>query len=78
MGVNGAAAYAWYVGTAAGIGNATLYAITTVPTVTITAAASATAQAANSVGLSTDHSFNTLDYDGLLTWRTAQGGYFAS
>jgi hypothetical protein len=77
-GINGAAGYAWYVGTAAGIGNATLYAITTVPSVTISAAASGTAQPANAIGLNTDHSFNPLDYDGLLTWATAQGGYYQS
>lgn len=75
-GVPGAAAYAWFVGTTSGIANALLYSITTVPQVTITAVG--TGMPASSAGLSTDHSFNTTDYDGLLTLATAQGGYYAS
>lgn len=75
-GVNGAAAYAWYVGTTAGAANALLYAITTDPQVTISAVG--TGQAADAAGLSTDHSTQVTDYDGLLTWATAKGGYYAS
>ena len=77
-GVEGAAAYAWFVGTVAGAHNATLYAITTVPSVTITAAGGATAQPADAAGLQTDHSFQTLDYDGLLSYSQNAGGYYAS
>ena len=77
-GVPGAAAYAWFVGTAAGAANAYLYAITTVPSVTITATGTNTNQAASTPALQTDRSYNPLDYDGLLTWATAQGGYFIS
>lgn len=75
-GVQGAAGYAWFVGTTAGTANALLYAITSVPSVTITAVG--TGEAANSANLNADHSFNTLDYDGLLTWSQSGGGYFAS
>jgi hypothetical protein len=75
-GVQGAAGYAWFVGTAAGTANALLYSITTVPSVTITAVG--TGEAANSANLNADHSYNTLDYDGLLTWSQSGGGYFVS
>jgi len=77
-GVEGAAAYAWYVGTAAGQANAFLYAITTVPQVTITAAGAATAQPASAAGLQTDHSYQILDYDGLLAYSQNAGGYYVS
>ncbi len=75
-GVPGAGAYAWFVGTAAGAANALLYSITTVPSVVITAAG--TGEAANSANLNADHSFNALDYDGLVTLSQNGGGYYAS
>jgi hypothetical protein len=45
----------------------------------ITAAGGGSNQNAAAAGLSSDHSFNTLDYDGLLTYATTTpGAYFAS
>jgi hypothetical protein len=77
-GVKGCFGYAWYVNTtdasAPLLSNAFLYAITQFPTVTITAVAVGT-QSAAATGLSTDNSYETLDYDGLLTY-TAQNGYW--
>lgn len=75
----GAFAYAWYVNTTdssnPSLSNAKLYSITTVPRVTITAAAAGTQTGAAS-GLSTDHSWNTLDFNGLTTYAAATPGYW--
>ena len=65
----GAFGFAWFVFTNATpiLANAYLYAITTVPTVTITAAASGAAQAANAVGLNADNSATALQFSGLIS-----------
>jgi hypothetical protein len=65
----GAFGFAWFVSTNATpiLANAYLYAITTVPTVTITAAASGAAQAANAVGLNADNSATALQFSGLIS-----------
>jgi len=71
--VRGAVAYAWYWGTVSG--SETLGAITTVPAVTITAAAAGTQ-------VSTDHtadnSVNNLIFDGLLTqaFKSGSNAYY--
>lgn len=65
----GALAYAWFWGAA---GSEVLGAITTVPTVTITAAATGT-QTAASVSGTTDYSTNNLLFDGLLTQALKPG-----
>jgi len=64
----GAFGYAWFVSTNASpaLSNAYLYAITTVPTVAISAAASSGAQPASAVGLNLDNSYTSLDFAGLL------------
>lgn len=72
----GAFAWAWYVDIEAtsttSTANALLAAITTVPSYTAAAAPTGT-QAANAAGLNADHSFNTLDFDGLLTYAAVSG-----
>ena len=60
--VNGAMAYAWFVGATAG--GATLYAITTINSVLITTATGAGTQLASAV--IADNSINALAYDGML------------
>ncbi len=60
--IQGAVAYAWYVGTA---GSETLQAITTINSATFSAALLTGQQAATAI--SADSSTNTLGYDGLLT-----------
>lgn len=67
--VRGALAYAWFWGAAA---SEVLGAITTVPKVTVTAAAAGT-QTAASVSGSTDYSTNNLIFDGLLTQALQAG-----
>ena len=74
-GVAGACAYAWYVGAAATAGQQFLAAITTIPTATFTAAGNSANQAANATGLSTDHSTNSLAFDGLITQTLAAAFY---
>lgn len=76
--VPGAFAYAWFTG-ATGIGNAHLAGITSVNTFLQTADAAGT-QAANAAGLSTDHSQNSLAFDGLVAIGTKSGsnGYYRS
>jgi hypothetical protein len=69
--INGAVAYAWYVGTSAA--TAKFYGITAYPSVTILAdptAAGAVGYAlyADNAGIQADHSYNVLDFDGLMTW----------
>lgn len=76
---NGTYAYAWYVNTtdasAPALSNAYLYSITTVPTVTITAVATGS-QNGVATGLNMDNSFNTLDFDGLLTYAASTPGAY--
>jgi hypothetical protein len=69
--INGAVGYAWYVGTSAA--TAKFYGVTSYPSVVISAnptAAGATGYAlyADNAGLIADHSYNNLDFDGLMTW----------
>jgi hypothetical protein len=61
--VRGAVGYAWYVGTA---GSEKLAAVTSIPSVSITAAPAVGAQTAASLAAS-DNSTSALDFDGLLT-----------
>jgi len=74
----GAFSYAWYVSINASpiTANAYLYSITTVPTVTINSNPVNTNQAANAAGLTTDHSNNPTDFDGLLTYAAATAGTY--
>lgn len=73
----GAVAWAWFVdltdASAPSAANAILTAITTVPALTFNLAAAAGTQAGNAAGLSTDHSFNTADFDGLLAYAAQSG-----
>jgi hypothetical protein len=64
----GAFGFGWFVSTNASptLANSYLYAITTVPTVTITSAASSSAQNGTAVGLNADNSYTSLDFAGLL------------
>lgn len=82
----GAVGYAWYVcttkGSAVGVGDCVLAAITTAPLAVIGATPAGT-QLGNAAGLSTDHSFQATDFDGLLTyafknglWTDMAGGSF--
>lgn len=73
----GAFGYGWFFGVTAGAANAFLVAITNLPTVTITAAATST-YAANSTGLSTDNSTCSLEFDGLITQALQLNGYYKS
>ena len=72
---NGVFGYAWYVCTAGTPALATAYlaAITTNPTATFTAAASALNQNGAATGLNTDYSYEPYDYDGLLTYAAKYG-----
>ncbi len=73
--VRGAAAYAWFVGTA---GNEVLTAITTLNSVSITTLAGAGTQNASTI--TADNSTNTYGYDGLLyqAFKTGSNAYIAS
>lgn len=66
-GVKGACAYAWFLG-ANGASGATafLVAVTSVPTVTLSAIGNAANQNANSTNVGTDFSTNGLAFDGLI------------
>jgi hypothetical protein len=64
--VNGAIAYAWYVGTATGAGSCKLQAITTINSFELTTNPVTTTQADNATGLGNNNSQNTLAFDGLL------------
>jgi hypothetical protein len=72
----GATAWAWYVdvtdATSPSAANAFLAAITSTPTL-IVSANPAGAQAGNAAGLASDHSFNTSDFDGLLSYAANLG-----
>jgi hypothetical protein len=74
--VRGAVAYAWFTGATAG--TETLSAITTINSVTFTAAATGTQTAASLP--SSDNSKNTLIFDGLMNFAfvAANNAYFAS
>ncbi len=84
----GALGYAWYLGSAAATGGetaATSYfvGITAAPTITITAQPADTNQNAAASGLSSDNSFSSLDFDGIISWivgaaaqGTSQSPYF--
>jgi hypothetical protein len=89
--VQGAVGYAWYIstgGVVAAAGNNTqggcaLAQITPWPKAVIGAAALGGAQLGNATGLSTDYSYQTTDFDGLLTyafkngyWNDMGGGTF--
>lgn len=76
--VAGAVAYAWFVGTT-GAANCSLAAITTVNTFVQTADAAGT-QAANATGLSTDHSADSLVFDGIIAQlaKSGSGAYVKS
>ena len=80
-GVEGAVGYAWFVSNANGantLANMNLYAITAIPTVTITGFASNTNQAGNAAGLNVDASFQSLDFDGLRAYSQNAGGLWFS
>ena len=74
--IAGAVAYAWYVSVNATptVANTYFLGVTPYPAVTISAAAPTTNQALNAtdptttLGLTTDNSYNNLDFDGMLTW----------
>ncbi len=75
--IKGCFGYAWYVDVQASgistLGGAKLAGITTTPYAYISGTPTGTQTGAAS-GLSTDHSFNTLDYDGLLTYVASTAG----
>jgi len=84
--VKGAVGYAWFwgVNVAAAVGNIKIGAITSAPNYQITNVAAGT-QLGNAAGLSVDNSFQTTDFDGLLTysfqnglWTDMNGGSFTS
>lgn len=76
-GTTGAFGYAWFFGTTAGLANAFLAAVTSLPTVTLTAPPTSS-YAANSAGLSSDNSTCGLEFDGLIVSTIKLGGYFKS
>lgn len=68
--------YAWYVNTTDNtLANTFLYGFTTTNSIVITGNPTGT-QAANAAGLSTDHSYSSLDFDGLLTYAAATSGAY--
>jgi hypothetical protein len=85
--VKGAVAYAWYWSVnvaSAALQNVNLGAITSAPWYLITNTASGT-QTGNATGLSVDNSYQTTDFDGLMTyafvsgtWTDMGGGSFTS
>lgn len=70
--INGAMGYAWYVDSTDAanpqLQNAVFSAVTSAPTITITALPPGTNQRGNATGLNTDNSANAVDFDGLATW----------
>ncbi len=76
--IAGAAAYAWFWGTATGAGS-TLGAITAINSVLITANATGS-MAANATGLDSDNSKDSLVYDGLISQiaTSGSGAYVAA
>lgn len=84
--VKGAVGYAWFwgVNVAAAVGNVKLGAITSAPNYQISNVPAGT-QLGNAAGLSTDNSYQSTDFDGLLTysfnqglWTDMNGGSFTS
>ncbi len=75
--IPGAAGYAWYLGTTTGVER--IAAITSSPTVTLTALPGVTNQLSSSLGAA-DNSTNALDFDGLiyLALATGSGAYTAA
>lgn len=75
----GAIGWAWYVdvtdASSPSAANAILTAITQVPTYTYNLAAPAGTQTGAASGLSTDHSFQTSDFDGLLSYAANVGAW---
>lgn len=77
--IAGAVGYAWYVQTSTtgtltpATSSAYLASITSWPSTIIGALPSASNQAANATGLSTDYSYQTTDFDGLLTYAFKNG-----
>lgn len=73
----GEVAWAWFTGQTTGVANASLGAITTVPTWKQLADSAGT-QKANATGLNADESQNALHYDGILTqvMKSGSGGYY--
>jgi hypothetical protein len=75
-GQRGVFGYAWFVDTtdsgSPSLANAKLYAITTTPSVTINAAPAGT-QTGAAANLNVDCSYNTTDFDGLLTYAANSG-----
>ena len=71
--VNGAVAYAWFVGVG---GSERLYGISTINSIIFTAQANGAAQLASTLAAS-DNSTSTLDFDGLLTqtFKTGSNAY---
>lgn len=81
----GAFGYAWYVSNNASptTANAYLYAVTAFPSVTINSNANSGNQpanysATNGSTFAADHSYNTLDFDGLLTYAASTAGAYWS
>lgn len=71
--VTGAVAYAWFVGT---VGNELLQAVTTIPSIAISAPLTTGTQ--NASAITADNSTNSLGFDGLLTtaMKPANGAYY--
>lgn len=76
--VKGAAGYAWYFTQTPSAATAYFVAITSIPTITLTANPVNTNQAANATGLSSDNSKTALSFDGYVTQALNGGGYYAS
>jgi hypothetical protein len=76
--VKGAFGYAWYVSINASptTANSYLYAVTAFPSVLINTVPDATKQPATHTGLNADHSWNTLDFDGLVTYAASTPGAY--
>lgn len=72
---NGTFGFAWFVSSNATptTANAYLTAITQFPTYTVVANPPTTGQAANAAGLNTDHSFQSTDFTGLISWAATYG-----
>ena len=72
---NGVFGYAWYVSVAGSptTANAYLTAITQFPSFLLTVNPPTSGQAANATGLNVDHSFQSTDFTGLLSWAATYG-----
>jgi hypothetical protein len=76
--VQGAAGYAWYIGTTTGAANCSLVGITDIPIIVTPSLGTAGNQKANATGLSADHSTNATSFDGFTTQLINGGGYYKS